>query len=253
MAARHGLLRCLVLASIVALGARLCLADEEEKPKNDSSAAPAAVQAAPGAMPNGAMMVPPGGQGPGNQPGKPGEPPGGKPGEQPGKPGDAKAPDGPKPVQRPAKPETPPNPDELKVRPNEAGKIRLNFNGQPWPDLLKWLADVSNMSLDWQELPGDYLNLTTQQQYTVREVRDLINRASVGPRFYHASPGRAAHRRQHQEARSQPGAAAGAQGACRPRSVRVRQGLLRAGLALGREGRHGTQADAPAATASSRR
>ena len=32
------------------------------------------------------------------------------------------------------------------------------------------------MSLDWQEFPGDYLNLTTQRSYTIREVRDLINR-----------------------------------------------------------------------------
>ena len=32
------------------------------------------------------------------------------------------------------------------------------------------------MSLDWQELPGDYLNLVTQRDYTVPESRDLINR-----------------------------------------------------------------------------
>ncbi len=31
------------------------------------------------------------------------------------------------------------------------------------------------MSLDWQELPGDYLNLKSRQRYTVRETRDLIN------------------------------------------------------------------------------
>jgi len=31
------------------------------------------------------------------------------------------------------------------------------------------------MSLDWQELPGDTLNLTTQRSYKVPEVRDLIN------------------------------------------------------------------------------
>ena len=31
------------------------------------------------------------------------------------------------------------------------------------------------MSLDWQELPNDYLNLTTRRPYTVEETRDLIN------------------------------------------------------------------------------
>jgi len=39
-----------------------------------------------------------------------------------------------------------------------------------------WLADVSGMSLDWQKLPGDYLNLVTQRSYTLDEARDLINR-----------------------------------------------------------------------------
>ena len=31
------------------------------------------------------------------------------------------------------------------------------------------------MSLDWQELPGDFLNLETQRSYTLDEARDLIN------------------------------------------------------------------------------
>ncbi len=41
---------------------------------------------------------------------------------------------------------------------------------------MRWLADVSNLSLDWQELPGDYLNLATQRPITLEETRDLINR-----------------------------------------------------------------------------
>ena len=70
----------------------------------------------------------------------------------------------------------PPNPDELKVRPDEHGKIRFNFRGQPWLDVLNWLAEVSDMSLDWTELPPDFLNLTTQRSYSVEEARDLVNR-----------------------------------------------------------------------------
>ena len=42
--------------------------------------------------------------------------------------------------------------------------------------MLEWLATISGMSLDWQELPGDCVNLSTRQSYTVPEVRDLINR-----------------------------------------------------------------------------
>jgi len=77
----------------------------------------------------------------------------------------------PEPIARPSEPPKPPDPEELKVRPDADGKIRFNFNGQPWQGVLQWLADVSGMSLDWQELPGDYLNLTTQRGYTLDEVR----------------------------------------------------------------------------------
>ncbi|MGA2796133.1 MAG: secretin N-terminal domain-containing protein [Thermoguttaceae bacterium] len=104
----------------------------------------------------------------GDQPGKPGDTP-------PGKPGDAAKPEEPKSIQHPTKPPKPPDPEELKVRPDADGKLQFNFNNQPWQPVLEWLADRSSMSLDWQELPGDYLNLKSRQRYTVRETRDLIN------------------------------------------------------------------------------
>ncbi len=60
---------------------------------------------------------------------------------------------------------------------DDQGRVpAFNFIGQPWPDVLQWLANISKCSLDWQELPNDYLNLTTQRPYTLDEVRDLINR-----------------------------------------------------------------------------
>lgn len=98
-------------------------------------------------------------------------PPNGKNG-----PGKGAAPEPPKPVTRPEKPSLPPDPRELKVQPDPNGKIRFNFHGQPWADVLEWLAAISGMSLDWQELPGDYLNLVTRKEYTVPEARDLVNR-----------------------------------------------------------------------------
>jgi len=80
------------------------------------------------------------------------------------------------PVTRPTDPPEPPDPKELELKPDEEGKVRINFRGQSWPDVLQWLADVSKLSLDWQEVPGGYLNLTTQHSYTLDEARDLINR-----------------------------------------------------------------------------
>jgi type II secretory pathway component GspD/PulD (secretin) len=79
-------------------------------------------------------------------------------------------------IQRPMESPVEANRDELKVRPDEQGRIHFSFHGQKWPDVLQWLAEVSGMSLDWQELPGDYLNLVTQRDYTLEEARDLINR-----------------------------------------------------------------------------
>lgn len=79
-------------------------------------------------------------------------------------------------VKRPTDPDTPPNPDELTATPNEAGMLRLNFQGQPWPDVIRWLKKVSGKSLDWQELPGGFLNLSTHREYSVEEARNIINR-----------------------------------------------------------------------------
>lgn len=87
-----------------------------------------------------------------------------------GKPDESKA------VARPTEPPQKPNPDELQVKPDDGGMLRFNFRYQPWPEVLEWLARVSEMSLDWQELPSGFLNLSTQRPYTVRESRDLINR-----------------------------------------------------------------------------
>lgn len=79
-------------------------------------------------------------------------------------------------ITRPQKPEAPPDPKELEIRPDEQGRVRFNFSRQPWPAVLEWLATVSKLSLDWQELPGDYLNLQTQRDYSLEEARDLINK-----------------------------------------------------------------------------
>lgn len=78
-------------------------------------------------------------------------------------------------VERPVTPAAPPNAAELDVRPDAEGLVSFSFRGQPWPAVLMWLADISNKSLEWQEAPPGYLDLTTRGKYSVAEVRDLIN------------------------------------------------------------------------------
>jgi type II secretory pathway component GspD/PulD (secretin) len=80
------------------------------------------------------------------------------------------------PIKRTSEPPAPPDRRELSVRPDEQGMVQFQFRNQAWPDLLKWVADISGMSLDWQELPNDYLNLATQGKQSVEEARDLFNR-----------------------------------------------------------------------------
>jgi type II secretory pathway component GspD/PulD (secretin) len=80
-------------------------------------------------------------------------------------------------VKRPEKPPRVPDPREFEIALDAKGRVPpFNFIGQPWPDVLQWLASISKCSLDWQELPNDYLNLTTQRSYTLDEVHDLVNR-----------------------------------------------------------------------------
>lgn len=64
--------------------------------------------------------------------------------------------------------------DQVKL--NEDNQVTFNLHQQPWESVLQWIADTSKLSLDWQELPGDTLNLTTTRAYTLAEARDMLNR-----------------------------------------------------------------------------
>lgn len=79
-------------------------------------------------------------------------------------------------VQRSAQTVSPADPAEFQARPDEKGMIEFQFRNQKWPELLEWLAEVSAMSLDWQELPDDTLNISTRRPYSLEEARDLFNR-----------------------------------------------------------------------------
>lgn len=84
--------------------------------------------------------------------------------------------DGPAPVKREA-PTEQPNPINTEVKWAEnQNAVQFSFHNQPWKTVLQWIADASKLSLHWQELPGDALDLTTTRAYTLEEARDLLNR-----------------------------------------------------------------------------
>jgi type II secretory pathway component GspD/PulD (secretin) len=91
--------------------------------------------------------------------------------------------EGPLPIPHPLEPERPADPRELEVKPADDGKISFSFKGQPWPAVLEWLADVSDMSLQWEEAPAGYLDLTTRGRYSVDQVRDLLNSVLLNKGF----------------------------------------------------------------------
>ena len=68
------------------------------------------------------------------------------------------------------------DPDEFNAMVGEDGRVAFEFRNQPWVDLVQWLADISDLPLDWLELPGDRVNLRSPGRYTVEETRDLFNR-----------------------------------------------------------------------------
>ena len=79
-------------------------------------------------------------------------------------------------IKRPTGEKFVPQKIDTEIRKNPEGKVVFNIIGQPWEAVLQWLADGSALSLDWQELPADSLNLITTREYTMEEARDLINR-----------------------------------------------------------------------------
>jgi type II secretory pathway component GspD/PulD (secretin) len=128
--------------------------------------------APPGAQP----QAPPQGEQP-----KEGEKPGGAPGAA-AKPGE-KAAEKAEPARARRKPAGPANPDELKARLGEDGRTSFSFKGQDWEDVLEWLGDISNMSLQMEEVPPGFLNLTSRGRYTVDQIHDLVNSALINKGF----------------------------------------------------------------------
>lgn len=79
-------------------------------------------------------------------------------------------------IKRPKEPKGPPDKKEFDVKPDEEGMVHFQFREQAWPDILQWLADVSKLSLDWQELPADTLSIHAPKPMSLESTRDMINR-----------------------------------------------------------------------------
>ena len=79
-------------------------------------------------------------------------------------------------VKRPTERPKAVDPNRVKLKPDADGRVQFNYFGQPWVDVLQDYADAAGYSFDWQELPADYLNLTTRRKYMLKEAHDLLNR-----------------------------------------------------------------------------
>ena len=68
------------------------------------------------------------------------------------------------------------DPSELKATLGDDGKVGFQFRNQGWVSIVGWLSDISDQPIDWQELPGDLVNLVSPHRLNVGETADLINR-----------------------------------------------------------------------------
>ena len=102
-----------------------------------------------------------------------------KPADTDKKEGDKTAPPkpdtGPPPVTRAAAFEIPGNLADQRLTVDDKRMVSFNFQGAPWTFVLEEVARTSGMNLDWQQLPGDALNLRSNAKYTVAQARDIIN------------------------------------------------------------------------------
>lgn len=120
--------------------------------------------------PGAAQGLPPGQGGPGD-PNAPGQPASAQ-----GKANPNATPAEPKTIKRSTEPKPAPEPRPFNIKPDDQGMIEFQFRDQAWPDVLQWVADVSGLALDWQELPADLLSIATPDKMSLIETRDVLNR-----------------------------------------------------------------------------
>ncbi len=62
-------------------------------------------------------------------------------------------------------------------------KLRFNFRFQPWKDVLEWLAEQADLSLQCDLYPEGTFNYSDRREYTPEEAIDLINGVLVTKGF----------------------------------------------------------------------
>ncbi|MEE2639101.1 MAG: secretin N-terminal domain-containing protein [Planctomycetota bacterium] len=55
------------------------------------------------------------------------------------------------------------------------GKLRFNFRGEKWPDVLSWFATEAGLSLVMNEIPPGEFTYADQKEYTSAQAIDLLN------------------------------------------------------------------------------
>jgi type II secretory pathway component GspD/PulD (secretin) len=79
----------------------------------------------------------------------------------------------------PAEGVAPPMEDELEVGPEQLAPretlLKFNFRYQPWEDVLDWLAEEADLSLQSSLVPDGTCNYSDRREYTPTEAIDLIN------------------------------------------------------------------------------
>lgn len=67
-------------------------------------------------------------------------------------------------------------PEQVSRMPIEKIELELNFQKQPWGDVIKWLADQADMSVQSELIPpGSFTYRDLSRKYTVPETLDLMN------------------------------------------------------------------------------
>ncbi|MFG0254817.1 MAG: secretin N-terminal domain-containing protein, partial [Rhodopirellula sp. JB053] len=90
------------------------------------------------------------------------------------------APTEPAPTPEPApppKPATTPEPAPVTSPASQQDGLRFNFSGASWNDVLQWLSEEADLSLQVDAVPAGTVNFVDPtKEYTVSEALDLINR-----------------------------------------------------------------------------
>jgi len=87
-----------------------------------------------------------------------------------------KGPVGPPPITRPPAVENLAALETQKMRVDDKKhEVSFNFQDAPWNFVMDEVARVSGMTLDWNTLPGDSLNLRSSGKYPIAQARDAIN------------------------------------------------------------------------------